>query len=142
MPRSAARPWPRAARTAPHAPRRTRSALDVRTPHSALEAGAEHDARAAAAAPGVRKGANLVAAEMRHWAARGAMPSSARLPRLATRDDIWARDFPHVRQQAQGTALPWVEPVWAYALDRDQLAQSATNPFIEVSPKPFQADND
>jgi len=120
----------RHAQPRPGVPRFTLRVQYLRQPLSQWDSPAEHDARAAAE-PGVRKGARMVEAELRHFALTGNFPSSARLPTLQASEHVFALAFPKVRQQLAGAVAPWVEPAWAYAMHLEDLRKAACNPFVE-----------
>jgi hypothetical protein len=111
-------------------PRFTLRVQYLRQPLSPWDTPAEHDARVGTE-PGVRKGARMVEAEMRHFTLTGNFPSSARLPTLQSSEHVFALAFPKIRQQLVGTVAPWVEPAWAYAMFLEDLRKAALNPFVE-----------
>jgi hypothetical protein len=111
-------------------PRFTLRVQYMRQPMSQWDTAPEHDARMGAE-PGVRKGARMVEAELRHFTLTGNFPSSARLPTLQSSEHVFALAFPKIRQQVVGTVAPWVEPAWAYVVHLQDLCRSHLNPFAE-----------
>ena len=115
-------------------PRFTLRVHYIRLPCPAWETPEEHDARMHTV-PGVRKSARMAISEFKHWTTTGNFPSSARLPRITTREHVFAAAFPRIRLQAHGAVQPWMEPVYAYRVSLAQLALTAANPLLEAMPK-------
>ena len=124
----------RHARQRRNLPRFTLRAHYLRQPCPAWETPEEHDARMTTVA-GVRKGARMAISQFKHWTLTGNFPSSARLPRITTREHVFAAAFPRVRLQPYGMVQPWMEPVYAYKCTLQELAQTAINPLLEGMPK-------
>jgi hypothetical protein len=114
-------------------PRFTLRAQYLRQPFPAWEPPLEYDHRVSQES-GVRMSARMASAEFRHWAVTGNFPSSARLPTILTAQPVFDTAFPKIKFQLHGTALPWVEPCYAYAATLEDLGLTLCNPFLEALP--------